>query len=89
MKIIVRDSDTNLNLTLPHRLLLNSLTATLAPRVLNRRTGAEENPSIPKITGKQLRMFIRELNRYRRSHKDWVLLEVENDASGEKVMIKL
>jgi hypothetical protein len=89
MKIIVKDSDMNLKIILPSRLVLNSLTAYLAPHFINRKTGADKNGSVSEITGKQLRLIFREINRYRRKHRDWVLLEAESGSSGEKVMIKL
>lgn len=88
MKIIIKDSDTNRNITLPSRLILNSLTATLAPRLINKKVNSGKDECKPKITGSQLRVLIREINRYRRKHKDWVLVEVEERATGDKVIIK-
>lgn len=84
MKIIVKDSDTNLNLKIPSGMILNTITATILPKALNKKSGGEF-----KLTGKQLRPLVREINRFRKKHKDWVLVEVEEDSTGERVIIKL
>lgn len=88
MKIIIKDSDTNRNITLPSRLILNSLTATLAPKLINKKIKGGKNNSKISVTGSQLRRLIREINRYRRKHKDWVLVEVEEGTTGDSVVIK-
>lgn len=88
MKIIIKDSDTNRNITLPSRLILNSLTATLAPKLINKKIKGRGNDTKLCVKGSQLRRLIREINRYRRKHKDWVLVEVEEGANGDKVIIK-
>lgn len=88
MKIIIKNSDTNLNLTLPSRLILNSLTATLAPKLINKKINGGKNNSGIYLKGSQLRRLIREINRYRRKHKDWALVEVEEGENGDRVIIK-
>lgn len=88
MKIIIKDSDTNRNITLPSRLILNSLTATLAPKWINKKIKGSGNDTKLCVKGSQLRRLIREINRYRRKHKDWVLVEVEEGATGDRVVIK-
>lgn len=84
MKIIIKDSDTNLNLTFPSRIVLNKITAALATKMINKKAGEE----IPPVTSGQLRALIREINRYRKKHKDWVLIEVNETCTGEQVIIK-
>ncbi|MBD5103901.1 MAG: hypothetical protein HDT47_03445 [Ruminococcaceae bacterium] len=88
MKIIIKGYDTNMNLTLPSRLILNGLTATLAPKWINKKINGFKKNSEISITGSQLRTLIREINRYRRKHKDWVLVEVEEGENGDRVIIK-
>lgn len=88
MKIIIKNSDTNMNLTLPSRLILNSLAATLASKWINKKINGSGNDVKLCVKGNQLRKLIREINRYRRKHKDWVLVEVEEETTGDKVVIK-
>lgn len=89
MKIVIKDADTNLNLRLPSRLILNSITAALAPRIINKKIKeSTDNDFKQPITSSQLRTLIREINRYRRKHRDWVLIEVGEESTGERVVIK-
>ena len=88
MKIIIKDADTNLNLRLPSRLILNSITAALAPRIINKKIKESADDFKRPVTSSQLRALIREINRYRRKHRDWVLIEVEEESKGERVVIK-
>lgn len=84
MKIIIKDSDTNLNLTFPSRIVLNKITAALATKMINKKAGEE----IPPVTSGQLRALVREINKFRKKHKDWVLVEVNEASTGEQVIIK-
>lgn len=84
MKIIIKDSDTNLNLTFPSRIVLNRITASLAPKMINKKAGEK----IPPVTSGQLRALVREINKFRKKHKDWVLVEVNEASTGEQVIIK-
>lgn len=84
MKIIIKDSDTNLNLTFPSRIVLNRITASLAPKMINKKAGKE----IPSVTSGQLRALVREINKFRKKHKDWVLVEVNETSAGQQVIIK-
>ncbi len=68
------------SLILPTGLALNRFTAGMVAKSL-----AEQGVQMNK---KQARTFVKHLNRYRRSHKEWVLVEVES-ADGDKVKIKL
>lgn len=85
MKIIVKDENSNLNLRFPSGLILNSLTASVAGTMLKKKTRKYNIPF--NISGKQLRQLIRAVNKYRKAHKDWVLVEVQ-EGSGNKVIIK-
>lgn len=84
MKIIINSSDESKEVKIPGRLILNSVTATVAPKLISKNAGSEFT-----LTGKQLRPLIREINRFRKKHKDWVLVEVEDGHSGERVVITL
>lgn len=84
MKIIINGSDESTEIKIPGRLILNSITATVAPKLISKK--AEPGFS---LTGKQLRPLIREINKFRKKHRDWVLVEVVDGDSGEKVVITL
>lgn len=86
MRIIIKDSDTNLNIRLPSRLLLNGITAKLAPKIINKKI-KNKGGNFP-VTSSQLKNLIREINKYRRKHRDWILVEVDEPSSGDKVIIK-
>ena len=81
MKIIVKSNDEpNCWLPIPSGLVLNRFTAGLAPKFLKKH-GID-------ITKEQATRIIDELKRFRRSHPDWVLVEVES-SDGDYVKIKL
>ena len=81
MKIVVKNNDEpNLWLPIPSGLVLNHFTANLASKQL-KNSGFD-------ITKEQAIRIIDELNRYRRSHPDWVLVEVQS-SDGDYVKIKL
>ena len=81
MKIVVKSNEgPNIWLPLPSGLVLNRFVAGFAPKYL-KEYGIE-------ITKEQAVVFIKELNRYRRKHPEWVLAEVQN-SSGEYVKVKL
>ena len=81
MKIAIQtDEGRNISLALPTGLVLNPLTSLFLPASL-RKSGLD-------ISQEQCARFIRELNDFRREHRDWVLVEVES-ASGEYVQIRL
>lgn len=87
MRIIVKDSDTNLNIRIPSRLLLNGITAKFAPKTINKKI--EDKGGNFHVTSDQLKILIREINKYRHKHKDWVLVEVDEPSTGDRVIIKL
>ncbi len=81
MRIIVKSKERpNIRLLLPSCLILNRFCAGWAAK------GMERN-GMP-ITKAQAVKLIRELNRYRRKHRDWVLVEVRS-AGGDYVKVKL
>lgn len=81
MKILVKEHGGHtIRLVFPSGLVLNSLSARFLPKYL-------EEQGI-HITREQALMFIKELNRFRKSHRDWKLVEVQ-DADGEIVEIRL
>ncbi len=81
MKIIVKSNEgPNFWLPIPSGLVLNRFAAGFAPKYL-KEYGLN-------ITKEQAIYFVKELNRYRRKHRDWVLVEVQS-AGGECVKIKL
>lgn len=81
MRILIHEkNEPVMKLPIPTGLFLNPLTAGLVLRSLQK-----EGVSIPhKLAGP----FVRELNRFRRSHPNWVLVEVES-ADGSYVRITL
>lgn len=81
MKIVVKSHEgPNIRLPIPTGLALNRFTAGFAAEYL-KENGLD-------ITKEQAVKFIKELNRYRRMHPEWVLVEVQS-SNGEYVRIQL
>lgn len=81
MKIAIDENEgKKLHLSLPSILLLNRFTACLVSGIM-RKNGTE-------VTRSQAQLFIQELNNYRRSHPEWVLMDIEN-SDGERITITL
>ena len=81
MRIVVKSNKgPNIWLPIPSGLVLNRFVAGIAPRYL-------KDHGI-NITKEQAVAFIVALNRYRRKHPDWVLVEVQS-SDGDYVKIKL
>ncbi len=81
MKIVVKESGgKNIHLVFPSGLVFNWFTAGFLVKAL------EDTPV--SLEPAQARHLIRVLNRYRKTHKGWVLVEVDS-ADGDKVHIKL
>lgn len=78
--IIIVKGDRKLTLGLPSGLALNPLTASMLPIFLRKYD--------VHITAAQARKFVRELNRYRRAHPEWSLVEVLS-SEGKVVRIRL
>ena len=81
MKIVVKSNEgPNLWLPIPSALIFNRFSAGFAQKYL-KEYGLN-------ITKEQVIFIIKELNRYRRKHPEWVLVEVQS-STGEYVKIKL
>ena len=79
MKIAIKWDETKLTLRFPTGLVLNRLTAGIVRKSLKKQG--------VRLTRKQTVLFIKELKKYRRHHRDWNLVEVsEND---NHVIIKI
>ena len=79
MKIAIKWDETKLTLHFPTGLVLNRFTAGFGSRML-KKEGIH-------LTRRQTVLFIKELKKYRRHHRDWNLVEVsEND---NHVIIKI
>lgn len=80
MKIFIKSDDLKLTLRLPTGLILNRLTAGIVCRKL-KKEGIH-------LTRKQTVLFIKELKKYKKKHRDWNLVEVsENDTNS--IVIKI
>lgn len=80
MKIAIKWDDTKFALRFPTGLILNRLTAGIVRKEL-------EKEGI-HLTRKQTVLFIKELKRYKKKHRDWNLVEIsENDTNS--VIIKI
>lgn len=81
MKILIQEKDgPSIRLVFPTGLALNSLTASLTTKYL-------EQKGVP-VTKAQAKGFLRALNRFRKSHRDWKLVEVLS-ADGDHIEIIL
>jgi len=81
MKIIVHSSGSQkINLRLPSGLALNPVSALFLPKIM------EQNGI--HMTRKQAFIMVKTINRYRRSHPDWNLVEVQA-ATGAYVKITI
>ncbi len=80
MKVLINWDETKLALRFPTGLILNRLTAGIVCRKL-KKEGVT-------LTRKQTVLFIKELKRYKRKHRDWSLVEVEENGKN-RVIIKI
>lgn len=81
MRIVVNSPDCKrIRIWLPSGLIFNPISAMLLPGIL-KQNGLE-------ITREQALAMVRAINRYRRRHPKWTLVEVE-DATGEYVKVTL
>ena len=80
MKISINSDDLKFTLRLPTGLILNRLTAGIVCRKL-KKEGIH-------LTRKQTVLFIKELKKYKKKHRDWNLVEAsENDTNS--IVIKI
>lgn len=68
------------SLRLPTKLLLNPLTAPILSRQLKKHG--------VNLSAKSLRLLIKAVGDYQKTHPDWLLVEVDS-AKGERVEIRL
>ena len=80
MKIIVKEPDHHIRLRIPTGLVFNRFTAAAISK--------EAGKYGVKIRPHQARILMNELKKYRRTHPDWVLAEVQS-GDGEYVLVKL
>jgi replication-associated recombination protein RarA len=80
MKISIKWDDTKLTLRFPTSLVLNRLTAGIVRKQL-KKEGIH-------LTRKQTVLFIKELKRYKKTHRDWNLVEVEG-SDEDSVIVKI
>ena len=80
MKITVKEAEHNFCLRIPNGLVMNRMTGSLVCRHL-------EKYGI-MLSTQQLRTLLEVLRTYRKTHKDWVFVEVTG-SDGEYVQIKL
>ena len=89
MKIAIKSDTKSLTIRIPSFLLFNPITATLCgSRIIRSIMKDDKNEDDIRITAKDARKLFREINRVRRKHKDWYIVDVE-DGEGESVKIKL
>ena len=80
MKLSIKSDNLKLTLRLPTGLILNRLTAGIVCRKL-KKEGIH-------LTRKQTVLFIKELKKYKKKHRDWNLVEIsENDTNS--IVIKI
>jgi len=80
MRIIVKEENHNIRLSLPTGLILNRCIAGAACR--------EAAKYGVKLNRRQMNMLFKLLKDYRKTHPDWVLVEVTG-AKDEHVLVKL
>jgi replication-associated recombination protein RarA len=80
MKIAIKWDETKLTLRFPTALVLNRLTAGIVRKSLKKQG--------VRLTRKQTVLFIKELKKYKKTHRDWNLVEVEEDGKNS-VIIKI
>lgn len=79
MKIVVRSHENrDLHVQLPTGLILNPVSALFLPKALQKNGMG--------VSRAQALALVRAINRYRRSHPGWVLVEVEG-ADGDYINI--
>ena len=80
MKISINSGDTKLVFRFPTGLVLNRLTAGIVCRRL-KKEGIH-------LTRKQTVLFIKELKRYKRTHRGWNLVEIEG-SDEDSIIVKI
>ena len=80
MKISINSGETKLVFRFPTGLVLNRLTAGIVCKKL-KKEGIH-------LTRKQTVLFIKELKRYKRTHRDWNLVEIEG-SDEDSIIVKI
>ena len=80
MKIIVKEPNHHIRLWIPTGLAFNRFTAAAVSKEMGKH-GVKLSPG-------QACVLMKELKKYRRTHPDWVLAEVQS-GDGEYVLVKL
>lgn len=81
MRIIIDEGkEKTIKLVLPTGMVLNRLTASMAPGLLEKKGII--------ITGEQMLLLIQALRRCRRHHPEWKLVEIDS-SKGEHIEISL
>ena len=80
MKIVVKEDSRNFRLHLPTSLMLNRCVACAVCREVKKHE--------VKLNSRQLNRLFKVLKDYRKTHPDWVLVEVHG-AKGEYVQISI
>ena len=81
MLIVIKEKEKKkLCLRIPTRLFINSITALIAPRYLDKYEC--------KVTARQLFKFFRVIHKCRRRYKKWDLVEV-NSTDGDYVRVRI
>ena len=84
MKIKITGSDRDFGITIPNGLVLNGITARIACNAASKHAPEVGQRFSPEVIGR----IFSELNRIKKKHGTWVLVEMEK-ATGEKVDIIL
>lgn len=86
MNIKIKSNSRNIRLWFPSVLVFNPVTATLWGSKIIHKISSEKGET--KISPKAARRLFREINRCRRKHKNWTLVDV-CASDGTKVHIRL
>ena len=86
MRIVIRSAEAkSISLRIPARLLLNSVTAKLGAKWIQKHAGLD---GAVQISAGDLRRWIRELHRVRKKHRHLNVIDVES-AKGDRIHIRL
>lgn len=80
MKIFIKDDKSEMTLCFPTGLVINRLTAGIIRRKLKKEGVL--------LTRKQTVLFIKELKKYKKKHRDWNLVEISENGTNS-VIIKI
>ena len=85
MRIAVNSEEKSFSIRFPSFLLFNPIVATIGGSRLAKKYIFDDNMDI-RISKKGVRKLFREINRARRKHKDWYIVEA---MSGDDVGVKI